>query len=415
MKKNRKRLLLTVAIVAAIVAAFFVADIVIFDTAKIPDFAYTERADTYVRRETVERWNRGALTDLPAVGKPGAETLGFDLRSYDISGFSLIDKQDELKKVSYDSFTRWSEELPDGFDPEIIMESGMNPGLGVRQLREQSITGEGVSIAIIDQPLNIDHVEYADRIRSYEILHSMEGSSMHGAAVTSIAVGRNCGVAPGADVYYISSAFIRLKPAGFVTDVSVLADGIDRVLEINRLLPDDKKIRVISVSMGYRKSLAGRRVISAIERAKEEGVFVITTAPEYNYGFRYNGLGRDNNSDPDSFDSYMPGLFWEDSLYSGYHSDDPASTLLVPMDARTYASSSSSDGYEFCSQGGLSWSAPWLSGLYALCVQVKPDITPEEFIERAFETGVQKTIIHNGKGYTLGMIVDPVSLIESLK
>ena len=414
MKKKKKRLLLTVMIIVAIVAAFYVADIVIFDTEKVPDVAYTEREDACVRREGVEQWNRGSLTELPAVGKPGSETLGFDLRSYDISGFSLVDKQEELKKVSYDSFTLWPDRLPAGFDPDAIMESGMNPGLGIRQLHEQGITGEGVSIAIIDQPLNVDHVEYADRIRNYEILHSMGGSSMHGAAVTSIAVGRNCGVAPGADVYYISSAFIRLTPVGFVTDVSVLADGIDRILEINRLLPDEKKIRVVSVSMGYGKSLTGRLVISAIERAKKEGVFVITTAPEYNYGFKYNGLGRDNDSDPDSFDSYLPGLFWEDSLYSGYHSDDPESTLLVPMDARTYACSSSSDGYEFCSQGGLSWSAPWLSGLYALCVQVKPDITPEEFIEKAFETGIQKTIVHDGKEYTLGTIVDQVKLIESL-
>lgn len=33
-------------------------------------------------------------------------------------------------------------------------------------------------------------------------------------------------------------------------------------------------------------------MIAAIERAKKEGVFVITTAPEFNYGFGYNGLGR---------------------------------------------------------------------------------------------------------------------------
>ena len=84
------------------------------------------------------------------------------------------------------------------------------------------------------------------------------------------------------------------------------------------------------------------------------------------------------------------------------------------MDARTYACSSSSDGYEFCSQGGLSWSAPWLSGLYGLCVQVKPDITPEKFFEKAFETGIQKTIVHDGKEYTLGTIVDSVKMIESL-
>lgn len=84
------------------------------------------------------------------------------------------------------------------------------------------------------------------------------------------------------------------------------------------------------------------------------------------------------------------------------------------MDSRTYASFTSADGYEFCSVGGLSWAVPWLSGLYALCVQKKPNITPNEFIEKAFETGTDKTIVHNGREYTLGTIVDPVKLIESL-
>lgn len=102
-----------------IAAAFFVADIVIFDTERIQDAAYTKGEDAYVRCESVEQWNRGTLTELPAVGKPESETLGFDLRNYDISGYSLMDKQEELKKVSYDSFTLWPDRLPDGFDPEL--------------------------------------------------------------------------------------------------------------------------------------------------------------------------------------------------------------------------------------------------------------------------------------------------------
>lgn len=116
MNRKKKRLLLVVVIIAIIVAGFFVVDIVIFETGRVRDAAYTEGTDTYIRRENVERWDRGTLTSLPSVGKPGSETLGFDLRSYDISGFSLMDKQEELKKVSYDSFTRWPERLPDGFD-----------------------------------------------------------------------------------------------------------------------------------------------------------------------------------------------------------------------------------------------------------------------------------------------------------
>ena len=294
-----------------------------------------------------------------------------------------------------------------------IMELGKNPGLGVRTLHEMGYTGSGVSIAIIDQGLNPDHIEYADNLMGYEYVHSFKGASMHGSAVTSIAVGTNCGVAPDADVYYISSTFGRLTPIGFRYDLSAMADSIDRICEINELLPQERKIRVISISMGFENMSGGNRVKEAIDRANEAGIFVVTTSTEVNYGFILMGLGREPFGDPDDMESYMPGSWWADNFYRSPDWYSPDRMLLVPMDSRTYGSFSTTDGYEYCSTGGLSWSVPYLAGMYALCVQVKPDITPEEFIEKAFETGIQKTIVHDGKEYTLGTIVDPVILIES--
>jgi len=48
-----------------------------------------------------------------------------------------------------------------------IMEEGKNPGLGVRDLHAQGITGKGVNVAIIDQNLLGDHPEYINRIAVY--------------------------------------------------------------------------------------------------------------------------------------------------------------------------------------------------------------------------------------------------------
>ena len=110
---------------------------------------YLKEEDSYARREKVEQWNRGNLTKLPRIGSPGTEALGFDLRSYDVSGFSLKDKQKELNKVSFDSYTKWPSDMPDGFDPDVIMKTGMNPELGIRQLHGQGITGEGVRMVRI--------------------------------------------------------------------------------------------------------------------------------------------------------------------------------------------------------------------------------------------------------------------------
>ena len=57
------------------------------------------------------------------------------------------------------------------------------------------------------------------------------------------------------------------------------------------------------------------------------------------------------------------------------------------MANRTFAEYTGKNEYTHVSLGSLSWTAPWLSGLYALCCQVKPDLTPELFMQTAFETG----------------------------
>ena len=48
-----------------------------------------------------------------------------------------------------------------------LLEAGRDPGLGVRSLQARSITGQGVNVAIIDQPLLTDHPEISDAIVDY--------------------------------------------------------------------------------------------------------------------------------------------------------------------------------------------------------------------------------------------------------
>ena len=79
-----------------------------------------------------------------------------------------------------------------------IMENGKNPGLGIRALHGQGITGEGVSVAIIDEAIFLEPPEFSDRIVDYYECYDVQSQGgMHGNAVTSILAGRTCGVAPG--------------------------------------------------------------------------------------------------------------------------------------------------------------------------------------------------------------------------
>jgi hypothetical protein len=313
----------------------------------------------------------------------------------------LSDNSKELAKASFCNNTIWPDSVPYGFSPVSILELGMNPGLNVRRLHRQGITGEGVGIAVLDFNLLPGHEQYADRLRVYELYRTINKTAVMHSATASIAVGKDTGVAPKADLYYIATHWGTHLPPFAIINNNNLVTCIDRILEINTYLPESKKIRVISISKGFTESEAGGIALKrAIERADNAGVFVITCSPEINFDFQLYGLGRNPEADPDDYSCFTPSLLFEHlKVFS-------ENALFVPIDSRTVAGYTGELDYVFYRRGGLSWGPPWLAGTYALCAQVYPDITPELFIMLALETG---------NDYKGGKIINPVRLIERLK
>ncbi len=343
------------------------------------------------------------------------ETFGYDVRSCDISGEDLSVVED-TNDLCFDTKTTWPEKLPEGFDPEKTLEDNKNPGLGIRALHKKGITGKGVSIAIIDQALLLEHEQYKDNIKFYERIHcSDDTAQMHGPAVASIAVGKDIGVAPGASLYYIASTFGHFTNSGFDFDASIMADAILRILEVNKKLDQDNKIRAISISKGYGIQDKGYEELqAAIKKADEANVFVVTTSTnEYYKGFTLFGMDRDYNKDPEDIHSYEP-VSWIVKEYND-QAEFFTKSLMFPIGSRTIASCTNPDDYAISRNGGLSWSVPWCVGLYALCCQIKPDITPQEFIEVAYSTAVTTDIDLNGKTYSFGKIINPEGLIKELE
>lgn len=367
-------------------------------------------------------FQRGILTSLPSYNPNSRNDWQVDLRGYDVSSLDIRNRVKDLMYADFDSKTIWPKNMPDSFNPQKIMEIGKSPGLGIEQLHKSGVTGKGVGIAIIDQALLVDHIEYKDNLKMYEEIHCTDGQAqIHGSAVASIAVGKTVGVAPGADLYYIAETHGTFIGSKFDWDFTWLAKSIDRILEVNKTLQKDKKIRVISISVGWDKRQEGySEVTAAVNRAKEQGVFVVSSSLLYTYGYMFNGLGREPLKDPDQKSSYEPGLFWA----ALYYKDAKAfynklcvkedQVLLVPMDSRTTASPTGNSDYVFYRNGGWSWSIPYIAGLYALACQVKPDITPDIFWNKALETGDTINVKNNGKTYELKKIVNPVRLIEFL-
>jgi len=336
--------------------------------------------------------NRGLLEELPALASDPSQLWQMDLRSYDLSQLDLTGKLAELRRADFDSRTVWPAVLPAGFDPAGIMQTAKNPGLGVRALHAKGITGKGVGLAILDQGLLVDHVEYKDRLRLYEEIHLDDRfATMHGPAVASLAVGQTVGVAPDADLYFIAETHVKDnlgpregKSFDEIVDFTPTARAIDRVLTINRSLPRDKKIRVISVSVGWKPGNAGySEVMAAVARARQEGVFVLSVALERTHGLAFSGLDRDPSADPEAVASYA--LSSGERRRLAMQKGPP--TLLVPMGARATAGPTGAEDYAFYRLGGTSWTVPYLAGLYALACQVRPEITPEEFWAAALATG----------------------------
>ena len=355
----------------------------------------------------------GKLKAIPTFDPTKPDPFQVDLRGQDLSALDLRDRAGDLWHADFSTRTQWPspDRLPAGYAPKSILELGSNPGLGVRSLQKRGITGKGVAIAIVDNPLLATHQEYSGRLRMHEYINANPQSNphFHGSTVVSLAAGKTLGVAPESEIYYISCWAMD----GGAIDLTPRAKAVRRFLEVNRTLPPEKRIRVISMSLGWSAGQRGAAEMdAAAKEAKDQGILFVSSSIAQVHGFRFHGLGRDPMADPDNFASYRPGRWWAKSFYDGTAMKD---TLLAPMDSRTGAGSGSDDESVYYSDGGWSWTIPYIAGVYALAAQVDHSITPERFWRLALKNGRTIEFTHDGKVYPLGPIVDPVALIRALE
>ena len=369
------------------------------------------------RRPAYTRYRRGTMADVPTYDPDSRKPWQMDLRSWDLSQLDLRGSLGDLLRASFDDRTVWPKQLPQEFDRQRIMDLGRNPGLGVRHVHAKGMTGRGVGIAILDQPMSVDHIEFAERLRLYEEINVRPNTrcQMHGSAVSSIAVGKTCGVAPDADLYYIAlwTGDWGKGPRRFTYDFTYLARAIRRIMEINIALPAERKIRVVSMQIGWRPGQRGYdEVTAAADEAEAAGLLVVCSCIERVHGLKFHGLGRAPMADPEQPVSYKPGAFWRSSFYAGRRFTD---RLLVPMDSRTTASPHGSDEYVFYREGGWSWAMPWIAGMYALAAQACPGITPGQFWSLAMETGHTIGLKHGNETVPFGPIINAVGLVDALR
>jgi serine protease AprX len=302
-----------------------------------------------------------------------------DVRNKDLSKLDLSKGKKLIRTLQFNRKTIWPapEKMPVSIDPNQLLTDGMNPGLGIRELHREGITGKGVNVAIIDQAMYLDHPEFVGKIVVYHDIAAGNESSMHGPAVTSLLVGANCGTAPDARVYYVAA-----RDMCYEVDY---AEGLEWIIEQNAKLPVSEKIRVVSVSAapGIAGTPSGhnqKRWNDVCARAEAAAITVLDCTEERKFIERcwYNPKV------PESVAGCTPGHPKEGVYF-------PSDKILAPAWGRTIAEERNKGDFGYIyGRGGVSWSIPYCAGVLALGWQLRPDIPPEQMRELLFKSAYIK-------------------------
>lgn len=278
---------------------------------------------------------------------------------------------------------------PEGYDPSALIEWGKDPGLGVDILRKHGFTGKGAVIAYIDQPIQTTpyHEQYADPNLHYLNTVSGEGgdNSMHGPAVLSLLAGKTIGTAPDAEIYYYAHA-------SWLADQATHAACLYKIIEQNKSLPEDKRIRMVAFSDNIDDTEKNADQFREAVAACEQAGIMVWFCGEYGAGAF---LPMSDRSDPEN-------LTWADWVSPG----DIPDLVYVPAGSRTTAGTLENAKYIYWSDGGLSWTMPYMLGLYAIIDEIDPTLTQDQI-----RSLVKQTAYKNSAGM---QIVNPVELVATV-
>jgi hypothetical protein len=307
--------------------------------------------------------------------------------------------EETMRTLWYSSATAFPGEA--GALADRVLDEGRNPGLGVRALHEEGLTGERVVVGIIDQNLpGLDHPEYVGKIAKYRDFGTgmkPESGSMHGPAVLSLLVGERAGTAPGARAYYAA------VPA-WTGDAKYYAKALDWMVDEDAKLPKGKGIRVVSVSAapsGRGSPFTKNQDAwdAAVARASAKGILVLDCTREKG---RIDACYLDPNA-PDDLQKCLPGYPGTPGM--------PISKdrLLAPTSPRSTAEAYGPGGeaWQYTGRGGLSWGIPWTAGVLAMGWQLDPRLSSSEIIKLLEENAYRA---QDGS-----RIIYPAAFIEAVK
>jgi hypothetical protein len=299
-----------------------------------------------------------------------------DLSRFDLTNLSLED----ISNITFDERTKWpgKDKLPDGFDPQILLETRKGIYPGIKSLHKDGINGRGVNVVYIDQQNKFvfNHDEFKHLNYEYFDFNGYDLDEFHPYGVLSNLCGTNTGVAPNINLLYYSA--FRWKEY----DESMLASLCD-VLE---KIESGNEIDVVGVSgpIYYRnkgeKTAAQQKIDEVVEKIEKYGCVVIDG---YRFLDNFTCCGVIAEED---FSYY-------DVDFVSWASEEDKMKPAFICKGQVIAEWQTTNQYVYQGTNCDSWPIAQCVGLFALCRQVNKKITYEDFLNAVKKSTLVNNVI----------------------
>ena len=251
--------------------------------------------------------------------------------------------------------------------------------------RQKGYTGKGITIALIDAPVDLSDPELAGANivdKSHCTLEATQTSSSHGNWMAAILVSQKYGVAPDATLYTYQTATDGAASSGSCKQGDKELDKIADL--INQAIDDGAQIISISLSSADRD----KALKWAITRALSKGVIIVSSM---------GNNAADENTDHLAWWSGVVGVtaINTDGTFASYSSwGDGVTTAAIggPVTMRNISSG------ETMTTEGTSNATALTSGMLALALQKWPEATPNQILQSLVHSGLNPN--HEWNQYT---------------
>lgn len=288
-----------------------------------------------------------------------------DLNSYDCR----FESPEKLSRLCFNTQTRFPDDLKD--IAEKVMRDGKRHLLG-----NTYFTGKNIKVAVIDKPINKDHIEFKDRIEYINVIPDdpdNDETFFHGMTCASYLSGATCGVLPESELVFFA---VPNRTSDLKLYYEFQLEALRRIIQYNK--ESSSPIRVVNLSAPFLPEQTEERNSLASELEKT-GCYLID-AMIFNRHFQGIDCDRFSVTFSYSLCSWQIENYENNKNRPGF-AEHFSSLCFVPSTRRTAASDDTNDSYIHRSKTvSASWTIPHVAGMFAMCLQKKPGLTLNEFI-----------------------------------